>query len=289
MNHRYLYLLVVLLGMVMIGCESDFVDGVKVDDTKSESANGSVITMVTHRIDGIISLSIDSPAQDRYGVWVDLDGDGKRAEDGSEEVSVFNSYQEYTLAAGVKTVTVHGDITYLGAASNELAEIDVSGNPLLTTLNMSLNNIKVIDLSANTALERLDVSDNNIASLNVSSNKSLESLWVFNNQLSSLELSNNSNLAFLDCSGNALNTLDVSKNAELVRLLCYNNQLTALDVERNIKLSHLWSFGNRMSEIEMESLISTLRSVAGGDLWLSIEPLGEAMQASASKKGWTVQ
>ena len=66
-------------------------------------------------------------------------------------------------------------------------------------------------------------------------------------------------------------------------------QLTALDFKRNIKLSHLWSFGNPMSETEMESLISTLRNVAGGELWLSIEPLGEAMHASAAEKGWTVQ
>lgn len=287
MNQRYLYLFIILFGMVVIGCESDFIEGVRVDGPVKDT--GSVITMVTKRTDGIISLSIDAPAHDRFGVWIDLDGDGKRAEDGSEKITVFNAYQEYTLVAGVKTVAVHGDISYLGAASNELAEIDVSGNPSLTTLNIALNKIRVIDLSANTTLERLDVSDNNIASLNVSSNKSLESLWVFNNQLSSLELSNNSNLAFLDCSGNALNTLDVSKNAELVRLLCYNNQLTALDVERNIKLNHLWSFGNPMSETEMESLISTLRNVAGGELWLSIEPLGEAMHASAAEKGWTVQ
>lgn len=287
MNHRYLYLFIILLGMGITACQSDFIDGIRVDSPKKDA--GSVITMTTGRADGIISLSIDAPAQDRFGVWIDLDGDGERAEDGSEDVTLFNVYQEYTLAAGVRSVSVHGDITYLGAASNELVGIDISDNPFLTTLNVPMNRLGAIDLSANTSLARLDVSGNNLASLDVSSNTALESLWVFNNELSSLDVSKNTGLAFLDCSGNALGTLDLSANTQLVRLLGYNNQLNAIDVSRNVKLNRLWLFGNPFTETEIERLVSALNEGVSGDLWITDEPLSETLAATAAAKGWTVQ
>ena len=289
MRYRFLYLFVVLLGLGITACESDFIEGANNNDTKEVSESESVITMVTQRADGIISLSIDAPALDRFGVWIDLNGDGFRAEDGSEDVTVFNAYQEYVLSADVKTVSVYGDITYLGAASNELSAIDITGNSFLTTLNVPMNRLGEIDLSANTALERLDVSGNNIASLDVSSNAALESLWVFNNELSSLDVSKNPGLLFLDCSGNALSSLDVSANVQLTRLLAYNNQLTDLDISNNTALNRLWLFGNPLSNTETGNLVSALGNVSHGDLWLSMEPLSEDVRSSAAEKGWAVQ
>lgn len=285
MRYRFLYLFVVLLGLGITACESDFIEGARTDEIQSES----VITMLTQRTDGIINLTIDAPALDRFGVWIDLDGDGFRAEDGSEDVTVYNAYQEYVLSAGVKSVSVYGDITYLGAASNELTAIDITGNPFLTALNVPMNRLGSIDLSANTALERLDVSGNSIASLHVSSNTALESLWVFNNELSSLDVSNNPSLLFLDCSGNALSSLDISANAQLARLLAYNNQLTALDISNNTALNRLWLFGNPLSNTETGSLVSALVNASHGDLWLSLEPLSEDLKSSAAEKGWAVQ
>lgn len=287
MNYRYLYLLVVLLSTVIVGCQHEVPGGFDVDVPKLES--GSVVTLKSGRADGIISLSVDAPAQARFGVWIDLDNDGLRAEDGSEEVKVFNVYQDYTLAAGVKEVSIHGDITYLSAASNELTAIDVSGNSHLATLNVPLNSLTAIDLSQNKALERLDISGNGLNSLDVSANTGLVSLWCFNNKLTAIDVSNNSSLAFLDVSGNALGSLDISANAELTRLLAYNNQLTSLDISKNPQLNRLWVFGNQLPDTETESLVSTLRSVTSGDLWLSIEPLSGALQASAVEKGWSVQ
>lgn len=287
MKYRYLYLLVMLLATVVVSCQHELPGGFSVDEPKLES--GSVVTLKTDHTDGIISLSVDAPALARFGVWIDLNGDGLRAEDGSEEVKVFNAYQEYTLAAGVKEVAVYGDITYLSGASNELTAINVSGNPHLTTLNVPLNSLTTIDVSQNKALTRLDISDNNISSLDVSANTALVSLWCFNNKLTAIDVSNNSGLAFLDISGNALSSLDISANAELARLLAYNNQLTTLDISQNPLLNRLWVFGNQLPDPETESLVSTLRSVTNGDLWLSIEPLSGALQANAVEKGWTVQ
>lgn len=287
MKYRYLYLLVVLLATVVVGCQHEVPGGFAIDDPKLES--GSVVTLKTDRTDGIISLSVDAPALARFGVWIDLDGDGLRAEDGSEEMKVFNAYQEYTLVAGVNEVAVYGDITYLSAAANELTTINISGNPHLATLNVPLNSLSTIDVSQNKALERFDISDNNINSLDVSANTKLVSLWCFNNKLTELNVSNNTGLAFMDCSGNQLSNLDISANTQLTRLLAYNNQLTALDISRNTQLNRLWVFGNQLPYTETQSLVSTLRSVTNGDLWLSIEPLSGALQASAVEKGWTVQ
>lgn len=286
MNYRYLYLLLVLLATAVVSCQHEVPGGFSVDGPKLES--GSVVTLKSARTDGIISLSVDAPTLARFGVWIDLDGDALRAEDGSEEMTVFNVYQDYTLAAGVNEIAVYGDITYLSAASNELTAMDVSGNPHLTTLNVPLNSLTVIDVSQNKMLARLDISDNNISSLNVASNTELVSLWCFNNKLTELNVSGNTGLAFLDCSGNELSRLDISANTQLVRLLAYNNQLTALDISQNPLLSRLWVFGNQLPDTETENLVSTLRSVTSGNLWLSIEPLSGTLQASVVEKGWTL-
>jgi len=286
MKHRYLYLLIVFLGMAVTACQNDLIDGGPI---KPIEDSDSFITLTTERTDGVISLSIDAPAQARFGIWIDLDNNGAREEDGSEDVKLFNVYQEYALPTGINSVSVYGDITYLGAALNKLSKIDVSGNPFLTTLNVPMNQLTAIDLYSNTALLKIDVSGNNIVSLNVSSNPVLETLWVYNNKLLSLDVSNNNNLLFLDCSGNKLNALNVSKNVELVRLLAYNNELTTLDLSQNNKLNRLWLFDNPLSDTETEHLILTLNKVAtNGELWITNEPLNEAPAAVAVSKGWKI-
>ena len=102
-------------------------------------------------------------------------------------------------------------------------------------------------------------------------------------------MSNNSSLVFLDVSGNALSSLDISANEELKRLYAYNNELKTLDISNNSRLNSLWVFGNQLPGTETDDLISKLGSVTNGDLWLSLEPLNEALQASAVEKGWTVK
>lgn len=289
MKYRLIYLLwVALLSMVIVSCQHDlpytgFIPG----DLEKESV--SVVTLKSGRSDGIISLSIDAPALDRLGVWIDLDGDGERAEDGSENVTVFNAYRDYSIAPGVGEIAIYGDITYLAATGNELTSMDVMTSPYLTTLNVSMNNLTAVNVSQNVMLQRLDVSDNDIGTLIVTANTELVSLWCFNNQITSLDVAANTALEFLDCSGNQLTDLDISANTQLSRLLVYNNQLTALDISKNPVLNRLWAFGNPLADTEAESIVSTLRSTSGGDLWLTEEPLGQILQASAIEKGWEVQ
>lgn len=270
MRHVYLYLIGGLISVfVMTSCQSDLPGEFNNEDTKSESE--SVISMKRIHSEGIVRLSIDAAAEDRLGVWIDLDGDGIRAEDGAEDVKIFNMYQEYSLENGLKEIIVHGDITYLGAASNEIAEIDISENSYLTTLNVPLNKLTALDVSQNAVLTRLDCSGNNISSLDVSQNRDLVSLWVFDNKITSLDVSNNANLAFLDCSGNSIASLDLSNNTQLTCLLAHNNEIRELNVDENTQLNRLWLFGNPLSEAYVQEITSNLRSVSEVDLWLSNE------------------
>ena len=70
-----------VLVTVLTGCmQDDFGIFRTNDQTKS---TGSVITMTTNRLNGIINLSVDAPENIRTEIWIDLNGDGIRAEDGS--------------------------------------------------------------------------------------------------------------------------------------------------------------------------------------------------------------
>ena len=270
MKMKNIKTLITLIALVAIvtSCMNEEIEGLT---NKNESATetSSVITLTTDCVDGIINLSVDAPHNSQANLWIDLNGDGERAQDGTEDIKVFNSYQAYRVTSGLESVSLYGDITYLGSASNELTAIDISENPYLTTLNVPLNKLSVLEVSKNSALTHLDLSGNNIHALDVSQNRALVSLWVFNNSLTQLDLSNNSNLVFLDFSGNQLSSIDVSKNNELVRLIGFNNQLTSLDISQNDKLNRLWMFGNPLSNQEAENIIRMTKEVGDIDLWIT--------------------
>ena len=278
--------LIIILVTTLTSCIQDDFEISDVGIPQNES--GSIISFTTVRNDGIISLSVDAPVKDRSGIWIDLNNDGIRTEDGSENIKNFNVYQDYHISTGVNKISIHGDCSYLGAASNELTAIDVSNNPFLKTLNIPLNRLVSLELSKNIALINLDCSENSLISLNLSQNKSLESLWVFNNQLCALNVTNNIDLTFLDCSGNQLIALDITKNSELIHLLCYNNQLRSLDISHNNKLNQLWTFNNSLSANETEFIITSLQKVLQGDLWISNKPINNEQIKILTDKGWEV-
>lgn len=284
MGIRKIYIVLAVIAIAVTGCMPD--DMGEPGGSLAPGGSGSVVSFVTGRADGLMSLAVDAPQAARAGVWIDLDGDGVRAGDGTEDITAFGAYRDYEVASGLKAISVYGDITYFAAASNELTALDVSRNPFLETLNVPLNRLALLNLSANTVLSRLDCSGNNLASLNVSQNKLLVSLWVFDNQLSTLNVSDNTTLAFLDCSGNKLTALDVTKNSELVRLLCYNNRIPSLDISQNGKLNRLWAFDNLFSVDETARIIDALQEVSQGDLWISTESLSAGQAEILAAKGW---
>ena len=268
MKNKNILIRFIVLASIVTSCMNEEIEGfTNQKDASTESS--SVITLTTDRVDGILSLSIDVPENKHTQVWIDLNGDGVRAEDGSEDITLFNSYQDYSVQSGLKTISIYGDITYLAGASNGLTEIDISRNPYLTTLNVPINKLTAVDVSRNSKLIHLDCSGNIINTLDVSQNKELISLWCFNNNLTQLDISNNTNLAFIDCSGNQLNSLDISQNSELVRLIAFNNQLAALDISQNNKLKRLWLFGNLLFNGEAERILMITKEMGGVDLWVT--------------------
>lgn len=254
---------------------------------RMDDSNG-IIRLTVAPESRTLSLSIDASVQARANVWIDLDGDGLRSKDGVEDIKVFNRYQDYSFAAGLNTVTLHGDITYFAAADNKLTAIDVSGSQSLLTLNIPMNRLTTLDVSKNRVLERLDCSGNELSTLNVSGNSALLSLWCANNSLKGLDVSGNAKLFMLDCSGNRLETLDTSKNSQLMRLLCQNNSLKSLDISDKSGLNLLWSFGNPLEKEKISRIIAMLKDVEGGDLWLSLDPLSDKDAQVAINKGWKV-
>lgn len=287
MKKSYLYVLTILLGSILLsGCRQELRGNLGMEDLPQPTESNSVVTMQGNLKDGLLRIAVDADFENRKGVWIDLDGDGKRSTEGVEDVKVFGSYADYRVTSGVRKINLHGDITSLQGASNGLTEIVVSGNPNLRVLNLPSNQLRSIDLSSNPQLERLDVSGNQLSEINLSANSRLVSLWCFNNQLEKIDLSPCPNLVVLDCSGNGLTTLDVKAQTKLSSLMAYNNRLSSIDVSQNLVVNKLWLYGNRLSETEIHRVIRDLKKSINGDLWLSVEPLPNDLRMVALEKGW---
>lgn len=286
MRHQYIYLCFGLL-LFFTGCSEDNAYEASSSTTAADSTG--VTTLTTSRNDGKISLAIDAESASRSGVWIDLNGDGIRAKDASEDVKTFEDYVDYTLPEGLKKITIHGNMTYLGCTADSLTAIDVSADPYLKILNCPQNKLTSIDVSKNSLLEKLDCSENRISTLDLSANTALLSLWCYNNKLNDLDISRLTNLASLDCSGNQLTALDVTNNLLLERLLCYNNRITALDLSKNPQLNRLWIFGNSFTENECAKIVVVLKNVVKGSLWMPEGKMDETLKSSLSTKGWILQ
>ncbi len=81
----------------------------------------------------------------------------------------------------------------LNFSYNQLTNVDVSVNTLLTLLRFNGNQISSINLSNNTSLRELYCYDNSLKNLDVSNNTSLRNLYCWNNGLLSLNIKNNNN------------------------------------------------------------------------------------------------
>ncbi len=101
-------------------------------------------------------------------------------------------------------------------AGNAISFLDLSYNPLLSTLKLANNRLKSLDLSAQTALEYLDLG---------------------NNELSSLDLSNQNLLTYVNIGNNARYT---GKN---------NLNENTFKMPINSKIKTLWAEGNSFSAI----------------------------------------
>jgi Leucine-rich repeat (LRR) protein len=131
----------------------------------------------------------------------------------------------------------------LNCSTNNLTNLDISLNTLLTQLNCSSNKLTSLDVSKNISLTTLNCSINNLINLNVSQNTALTDLNCYDNNISILDLNNNTSLTDLLCRINNLSSLNLSKNTGLVNLNCNFNNLNSLDVKN----------GNNINMIEFKA------------------------------------
>ncbi|MBQ9397476.1 MAG: hypothetical protein IJU08_03170 [Bacteroidales bacterium] len=181
-----------------------------------------------------VFVTIEDEAFFRYLVSrFDKNQDGKLT---SKELKVATdisvSTDQIASVQGIEWMPLLASLDCRGSASGKgrLTTVDVSRNPLLTSL----------------------LCDNNrIGALNLSGQPELVTLSCTNNQLSELDLSAAEALSKLDCSGNQIAKLNISRCFRLTELNCSNNKIAELDVSRIPYLRQLLFRSNPLETIDI--------------------------------------
>ncbi len=140
----------------------------------------------------------------------------------------------------------------LKCESNNLTNLNITQNTLLTHVHAYGNSLGSIDLTQNIALKELFLSDNQLGELDVSQNTALEDLGVFTNpQLASVDVSANPNLKTLNVSFTQVSVLDVSNNLALTSLSLADCPVTEIDVTANTALTFLGARGTLVTSIDV--------------------------------------
>ena len=207
------------------------------------------MTMVTAKSGRVVIVLAGSG--DAYIDW----GDGSRED--MLALSTVDKRVEHTYSSTTeRTIAITGEnITFLSCTDNELTELDVSHNTMLTTL-WCIHNYRLteLDVSKNTALTTLECWFNGLRKLKL--NNALTYLDCSRNLLTELDVSKNTALKFLNCNFNGLTELDVNKNTALTQLICGYNQLTELNVSKNTALKSLGCSNNQLTELDVSKNIS---------------------------------
>ena len=180
--------------------------------------------------------------------------------------------------SGIEKIT---NLAELDLTENELANIDLSSNILLTNLNLTNNKLTSIDLSNNTSityiklrdnlltnidltknlfLTYLSLRENQIENIDLSKNENLNTLYIDSNKLTNINLDDNKLLTDIDLSNNQLTSVNLSNNTALTDLNLGVNQLTNIDLSQNVKLELLELFENMLSDVNL-STNSVLRKL----------------------------
>ena len=184
----------------------------------------------------------------------DKDGDGYLTQQEINSVTSIDVEEKgITSVSGIELFT---ELTELNVANNELDELNLSANTLLTRIYCQQNHLTYLDLSRNTVLKTLYCHENELIGMDLGS-VLIDDFVCHDNQLSELDVTRFLGLKGLDCTNNPIKKLDVSKNPKLLilkvsdtliteidvsnqpdlwRFFCANTQLKTLDVGNNSKL-----------------------------------------------------
>ena len=166
-------------------------------------------------------------------------------------LNVSGTYENRGTLTSLQGIEYFESLTYLNCDYNQLTELDVSQNTVLTDLGCSSNQLTALDVSRNTELRYFVCFNNQLTELDVSRNTELTYLDCEENPLTKLDVSANTKLETLSCAANSLTTLDVSRNTALTSFCCQNNQLTELDVSQNTALTRFWCFSNELTKLDV--------------------------------------
>lgn len=181
----------------------------------------------------------------------EVDKDGNNVLSSWERSSVTSMRCDSKGIASLEGIQYFTNLTELVCYSNQLTELDVSGNPRLERLNCDGNKLTELDVSGNPQLESLDCSSNPLTRLTLGSQENLTELYCCADRLTGLDLSGCPQLKELYCCDTPLTSLDVSVCPSLTVLECQRMQLTALDVSANKSLRRLCCYNNRLTELDV--------------------------------------
>ena len=142
-------------------------------------------------------------------------------------------------------------LALLQADDNELKELDVKANPLLTGIYASFNHISSIDLSKNTAMRVLSMFNNGLSgTLDLSRMKNLSSIDIDNNNVESLLLPATNTLVSISCINNKLSAIDVAGRGGLRTMNITGNAVETLDLSGLSALEDLYAAENAITEVK---------------------------------------
>ncbi|TDS16682.1 hypothetical protein DFQ03_1163 [Maribacter caenipelagi] len=191
----------------------------------------------------------------------------------AEEITTLDlSNLEYGAITDLTGIEGFTSLTKLIAIQHDIAQIDLSDNLNLDTLNLAGNKLLSIDISNNSKLVLLDLTANEMNSvvglselgklrdLDLSwnyfetfsiSSESLQVLHMSNNDLYLLDISSAPNLKNLLLTSNRLQGLEVFSNKKLETLLISDNELQTINLLENHNLTHLYITSNSLDRLNV--------------------------------------
>ena len=259
-----------LSALCTVACKKDKVD-VWVD-------NSPIIDFKDPRfLDALMEISETNngrpytDGQKAYTTFKDMNGDGKVSEKEAARVQYLDLDGQIK---NISEISYFTSLEVLICSDNDIREIDVTKNTMLTGLDCSNNSISYIDISKNKTLVSLDCSINEFQSIDVSECKELKTLNCANNRITRLGLDECSALEDLDCNSNSLTTLNLSDCTELRSLDCSFNSISVLDLSLNKNLRSISCTENPLRRIILyeyaklpESFLNTYKDMIEGYLW----------------------
>ena len=284
----------------------------KKEEPKPEPKDTHYIVLTTKKTVGeTISIYIGAADENRAGVWVDLNGNGKWDE-GIDQKPKFDG-SDYILKA--QTFRIYGKIRFLNCSDREITALDISHNPALTELHANDNNLpsiahldqlKKLGIDTHTLLASslpqgltyLAIKETEgapLSTINTSPFTELKTLDVYCESLKSLDLRNNEKLLELYVSNTGLTELDLSHQPNLYRLYVSSTPLTKLNIAGNralkdVELNLTQEGKGLQGEAFMDFLkqLPTREKGKEGRIALSPAQATEAVKKYLESKFWLV-